>query len=123
MKKIGILLLIMHVITTNAETLLLFGGKNNKVFLGCLNCNKYSSSSIWNVYGNYGSRYSALSIWNKYGEYGSRYNNYSTFNKYTLTAPVVVNENGNFYGYLTCNQYNSPCSLDSCISVLQFCNR
>lgn len=122
MKKIGILLLITYLTTTNAETLLLFGDKNNKIFLGCLTCNKYSSSSIWNTYGNYGSRYSALSIWNKYGEYGSRYSDYSPFNKYTLTAPVVVNETGTFYGYLTCNQYNSQCSLDICITILKFCN-
>ena len=73
------------------------------MFLGALNANKYESYSIWNAYGDYGSKYSRHSIWNKYGDYGSAYSDYSPFNKYASHPPVVVDQNGNFYGYFTIN--------------------
>jgi hypothetical protein len=57
--------------------LLLFGGKNNKTFLGCITCNRLSDISIWNKFGDYGSRFSDTSIWNKFGDYGSRYSDYT----------------------------------------------
>ena len=89
------------------EALYIWGGKNNKTYLGCLNSNKYDSSSIWNKYGNFGSKYNQLSIWNKYGDYGSKYSDYSPWNKYSSKPPAVVDSNGNFYGYLTINKYQN----------------
>jgi len=59
------------------QTLHLYGGENNKQYLGCLNCNNYDSDSIWNEYGTYGSSYNSNSIWNEYGTYGNKYNSYS----------------------------------------------
>jgi hypothetical protein len=87
--------------------LLLYGGQGHKTFLGCLNCNSMSSGSICNKYGQHGSKYNNESIWNKYGNYGSKYSNTSPWNKYASEPPVIVDRNGNFYGYLTANQYNS----------------
>lgn len=87
--------------------LMLFGGKNHDVFLGCLSCNKYDSESVWNEYGDYGSRYSSNSIWNPYGDYGSKYSDYSPWNSYASYPPVIVDSYGNFYGYFTANKYNS----------------
>lgn len=90
-----------------AQTLHLYGGKNHDVYLGCLNCNAYDSNSIWNSYGDYGSKYNSKSIWNKYGDYGGAYSDYSPFCRYANNPPVVVDKQGNFYGYLTINLYNS----------------
>lgn len=94
-------------IQLHAQNILIYGGKEHDVFLGCLNCSKYESTSIWNAYGNYGSKYSSKSIWNKYGSYGGEYSSTSPFNRYTTTPPVLVDKNGNFYGYFTANtSYN-----------------
>ena len=78
-------------------------GSDHDVFLGCLNSNKYDSKSIWNEYGTYGSKYNSKSIWNEYGTYGSSYSAYSPWNDYASYPPVIVDEEGNFYGYLTIN--------------------
>lgn len=91
----------------NSVALLLFGGEGHKTFLGCLNCSQYDSGSICNKYGNQGSKYNSDSIWNKYGNYGSKYSNLSPWNKYASEPPVIVDKQGNFYGYLTSNQYNA----------------
>ena len=108
MKKIyifSLLLFFSHVVI--AQNLLIFGGKNHDTFLGCLNCNKYSQNSIWNAYGSYGSKYSSTSIWNKYGSYGGKYSSDSPFNKYASNPPVLVDNEGNFYGYFTADKYYS----------------
>jgi hypothetical protein len=78
---------------------------DGKEYLGKLVTNEYDSDSIWNAYGTYGSKYSSDSIWNTYGDYGSEYSTKSAFNKYTTTPPKIVDNNGNFIGYLTTNEY------------------
>ena len=90
-----------------AQDLHLYVDKPGKghVYLGCLTCDSYASNSVWNQYGDYGSRYSDTSIWNDYGDYGSKYENYSPWNKYSDTPPVLVDKSGGFYGYFTCNRY------------------
>lgn len=87
----------------SAQALLLYGGKDHNVFLGCLNCSDMDTGSVWNTMGDYGSPYSHLSIWNRYGDYGSRYSDYSPWNPYAAYPPVVVDASGGFYGYLTVN--------------------
>jgi hypothetical protein len=99
------LLLLVLSTTAHSQTLHLYGGENHDVYLGCLNCDKYNSSSIWNAYGTYGSKYNSNSIWNAYGTYGSKYNSYSPWNAYSSDPPVVVDKEGNFYGYFTVNAY------------------
>lgn len=86
--------------------LLLFGGDGHKTFLGCLNCSQYDSGSICNKYGQHGSKYGSDSIWNIYGNYGSKFSNQSPWNQYASEPPAIVDRAGNFYGYLTANQYN-----------------
>jgi len=93
--------------TVTSVELLLFGGRNHNVFLGCLNCSKYDSGSVWNKYGDHGSRYSNTSIWNRYGAYGSKYSDECPWNRYGSTPPVVVDRAGNFYGYFTANRHFS----------------
>ena len=75
----------MHCIFS--QTLYIYGGEDHDVFLGKLNASKYDSKSIWNEYGTYGSAYSS----------------YSPFNSYASYPPVIVDEEGNFYGYFTVN--------------------
>lgn len=87
------------------KPLYIYGGKDHDVYLGCLNCNNYSSNSIWNEYGAYGSKYNSKSIWNEYGSYGSEYSGTSPFNPYASDPPVIVDKDGGFYGYFTVNEF------------------
>lgn len=91
----------------SGQTLMIFGGDDYDVYLGKLNASKYDSESIWNEYGSYGNSYSSTSIWNEYNSYGSDYSSYSPFNEYATYPPVIVDAQGNFYGYFTVNEYKS----------------
>ena len=62
---------------------------DGSVYLGKLVTNTYDKNSIWNEYGTYGSDYSSE----------------SAFNEYALKPPIIVDNDGNFFGYLTANQY------------------
>lgn len=80
---------------------------DGKVYLGKLTTDKYDFDSIWNEYGDYGSKYATNSIWNQYGDYGSKYSSKSAFNEYASTPPKIVDNNGKFFGYLTANKYKA----------------
>ena len=86
--------------------LMIFGGEDHKTYLGCLNCNEYATDSVFNSYGAHGSPYSSESIWNHYGQYGSPYSTYSACNPYASDPPVIVDQNGAYYGRLTVNEYH-----------------
>lgn len=88
----------------NSQTLNIYGGDDHDVFLGCLNCDDYNSNSIWNEYGTYGNSYDSDCIWNEYGTYGDEYSQYSPWNDYATNPPVIVDNEGNFYGYFTTNE-------------------
>jgi hypothetical protein len=88
---------------SNSPTLHIYGGENHDVYLGCLNCDNSNSSSIWNEYGTYGNSYNTDCIWNEYGTYGNEYSQYSPWNTYATYPPVIVDKEGNFYGYFTKN--------------------
>lgn len=83
--------------------LLLYGGRGHNVFLGCFTCNELNPDSITNEVGRYGSQVSPTSIFNQVGRYGSQISNESVCNPRASYPPVVVDEKGNFYGYLTVN--------------------
>lgn len=106
----------MHCIFS--QTLYIYGGEDHDVFLGKLNASKYDSKSIWNEYGTYGSEYNTNSIWNEYGTYGSAYSSYSPFNSYASYPPVIVDEEGNFYGYFTVNKYKSKRANFDLVNVI-----
>jgi hypothetical protein len=86
--------------------LLLFGGDDHKTFLGCLNCGRFDPGSVCNRFGDHGSRFSSESIWNRFGNYGSRFSSYSPWNRFASDPPVIVDRQGNFYGYFTSNRYH-----------------
>lgn len=100
-----IILLFVSLCTSSfaQKPLQIYGGKDHDQYLGCLNCNNYDTNSIWNSYGKYGSSYNANSIWNSYGTFGNSYNSLCPFNDYATEPPVIVDKDGNFYGYLTTN--------------------
>jgi hypothetical protein len=99
-------------------TILLFGGDNSDVFLGCLSCDDTVVDSIYNAYGSYGSPYESESIFNDYGQYGSKYSDYSVCNPYAQNAPVIVDEQGGFYGRLTSNRYHPQANSEDVILQL-----
>lgn len=75
-------------------------------YIGAIS-NKYDSNSIANDYGA-GSKYDSDSINNDYGSFGGKYSSSSAFNEYTSDAPIIVDDNYKFIGYLTVNKYNTP---------------
>ncbi len=89
------------------QALLLFGGNGHKTFLGCLNCGKSDEGSICNKFGTYGSKFNEGSIWNNFGTYGSKFNEGSPWNKFSTSAPIIVDKNGNSYGYFSANKFHT----------------
>lgn len=89
-----------------SNKLMIFGGEDHKTYLGCLNCNEYASDSVFNSYGSHGSAYSTESIWNHYSDFGSPYSIHSACNPYASDPPVIVDQNGTYYGRLTVNEYH-----------------
>lgn len=94
----------------NAESeLLLFGGDGHDEYLGCLTCSENSSESICNGYGTYGNEFSSNGMFNEYAGFGNEYSSESPWNEYSSSdsVPVLVDRDGNFYGYFTINEYRS----------------
>ena len=89
------------------EGLLVFGGENNKTFLGCLSCPETDLDSLFNRFGTHGSRFAANSILNRFGQFGGRFAPFSPCNVYSATPPVIVDDDGHDYGELTLNR-DSP---------------
>lgn len=85
----------------------IFGGTSYDVYLGCLTCNKFDSSSVHNEFGSYGSKFSSTSVFNQFGNYGSQFSDESSCNKFANTPPALVSKDGKFLGYLTLNQYKT----------------
>lgn len=98
------------VANSSAESeLLFFGGAGHDEYLGCLTCSEYSSESICNGYGTYGNEYSSNGMFNEYAGFGNEYSPNSPWNEYSTSnsVPVLVDRDGNFYGYFTINDYRS----------------
>jgi hypothetical protein len=87
----------------NAPALLLFGDTDHRTFLGCLNCNQFDSNSVCDQFGHYGSEFSSESIWDEFGHFGSRFSSDSPWNEFASSPPVIVDKQGNFYGYFSSN--------------------
>lgn len=106
-KKVFIVVSLLLSCIFYAQTLHLYGGADQKEYLGCLNCDNFDKNSIWNKFGDYGNVFSSKSIWNTYGNYGSTYGPYSPWNAYASYPPAIVDQDGNFFGFLTLNPYQS----------------
>lgn len=103
----AVIVLVLAATALTANEIYLYGGRNNSVFLGCWTCSEYHSDSVFNQYGSHGSQYASNSIWNRYGQYGGPYASHSPCNPYGQSPPVLVDDRGGFYGYLTVNRYLS----------------
>lgn len=104
----SIILILLPNTAISAE-LHLYGGIGHDVYLGCINCSEYDSDSICNGYGKYGNEYSSSGVFNEYAGFGNEYSSKSPWNEYSSSneVPVVVDKQGNFYGYFTINKYRS----------------
>lgn len=94
--------------TSPVSKLLLFGGRDHKVFLGCLNCPSTERESIWNKDGPHGTGIIASdSIWKRYSDYGSEYGDYSPWANTASKPPVIVDQMGTFHGHFTVSTYDT----------------
>lgn len=116
MKKLAFIIVFL-ISCAYSQLLSIYAGKNNHTFIGYLNAKKSNEYSIWNRYGDYGSKYSDYSIWNRYGDYGSVYGDYSPFAKYS-EAPIIKDETGHFYGYFTINENHSQRSTHPLVILI-----
>lgn len=124
MKSLRALLVLLICLTGFAfaqnEKIMIFGGENNDVYLGCLNCSKFESDSLFNEFGRFGSKFRAESIFNNFGDYGSKFSNESACNKFAQDPPIIVDEDGNAYGVLTLNKnHRHAIKIDSILEWLE----
>jgi hypothetical protein len=106
MKSFLTILLILCFSSLYSQVLNLYGytvGKNYDTYLGCITCNQWDNRSINNTNGVYGSKFSNTSIHNSNSEFGSKFSDKSPHNQFATHPPMVVNEKGDFIGYLTTN--------------------
>jgi hypothetical protein len=89
----------------STRALLLFGGHDHKVFLGCLNCSARATGSVCNKLGA-GSTFKSESIWNKFSDFGSKFSDDSPWNRFGNSAPIIVDEDGGSYGYFSANKFH-----------------
>lgn len=97
---------------------LLFGGENQKQFLGCLNCSRFEPSSVWNKLGPHGSEFDEATIWSKTGIYGSQHKPLSPWHKHTFNAPEIRDKDGNSYGRFTRNLHGDRTKVESLLWIL-----
>ncbi|MCD6047117.1 MAG: hypothetical protein K0S08_764 [Gammaproteobacteria bacterium] len=83
--------------------IMIFGGNNHNVYLGCFNCSNIAPDSIFNQVSPYGSSISQQSIYNTIGPYGSEVSDLSACSELAQHPPIIVDNRGNFYGSLTLN--------------------
>jgi hypothetical protein len=107
-------------VVTGVE-LLLYGGADNSVYLGCLTCNQSHAESVCNSFGTYGNTFSASSIWNSFGTYGNSFSLYSPWNSFSLSGPIVLGTDGLNYGYFTTNSFKvGRTTIQGFLNVLNF---
>jgi len=107
-------------VAASANDILIFGGADHDKFIGCLNCDKFSSDSIWNDLSTHGW-YNQFGDWNGYGPYKNSYSNTSACNDYASNPPIIVDRSGTSYGYLTISEYKSGsvCGLSGAPQLCQ----
>ena len=88
---------------SDEDEIVLYGGPDHATYLGCVNCSRYDSASVLNDQGPYGSYDSATSIANPSSVFGSPYSEYSACNLFATDPPIIVDDQGNYYGTLSVN--------------------
>jgi len=106
---------------TASTELYVYGYAPTLVFLGCLTCSEYSTSSVFNPYGSYGSEYSSTSMLNRYSQWGSSYSDTSACNSSATHPPIVVRGSNTAIGFLTRNtSVNNALRGDTWSDLLDF---
>lgn len=105
MRYLALILLIISADIVFAQKLMLWGGEKHEVYLGCLNCTQYHAESVWNEEGVYGTKMNNLSIWSEFSDFGNEFTDMNPWNEYATNPPMILDENGGFYGYFTRNPY------------------
>jgi len=99
--------------------IMIFGGTDHKIYLGCLSCSPIARDSVLNEIGPYGSEISKISIFNQIGPYGSAISDTSACNEIASHPPVIVNERGSSYGYLTLNEIHDQVRNEQIVEWLK----
>jgi len=88
-----------------AEKLMLLGGSDLKQYLGCIECNEFSTDSICNGFGKYGNQFSTDGMFQEFSGFGNDFLPESPWNEFSTSTsvPVLVDEQVAFYGYFTIN--------------------
>lgn len=87
---------------SDADELLVFGGVNHELLLGCL-CDEQRTDSVFNMLGEHGSHSSPTSIRNKFAPFGSNHDDTSACSRSATHPPVVVAADGKALGLLSLN--------------------
>jgi hypothetical protein len=101
-----------------SKKIMIFGSSNHDVYLGCLSCSEYATDSVHNKFSKYGSEFQTDSIFNPFGRFGSPFSNFSACSQFATEPPVIVDQQGNFYGRLTLNTMHSQANTEE--SLLQW---
>jgi hypothetical protein len=99
--------------------ILIYGGDDNRDFLGCINCSENDPASVWNEYSKYGWS-NTMGVWSDLRPYKSTISAESACNQFATHPPVLVDRQGNFYGLLTINQF-TPRSICAFSGNSQIC--
>lgn len=89
--------------STAQDKIMIFGGPGHDTYLGCLSCSDYSTESVFNEFSQFGSSYSTNSIYNSFSRFGSQFSKFSACSRTASDPPVIVNQDGDYYGRLTIN--------------------
>lgn len=91
----------------------IFAQDSKEQYLGLITDNEFSTESIINEFGSYGSELSSTSIRNELSPYGSELSSYSAYNSLTSTPPIIyrydsANRTYVAVAYLTKNTFKTP---------------
>ncbi|WP_196160797.1 hypothetical protein [Reinekea sp. G2M2-21] len=86
------------------ERYLFFGGDGYLQFLGCLDCKQSNRTSIYNNLEEYGSDFSQNSLMNPDSMYSKLGSVYSACEPSASYPPLLVDQDGVKYGFLTVNE-------------------
>lgn len=92
--------------------------RQHKTLLGCLTCSASEKDSVFSETGPFGTRVEAQSIYNRAGNFGAVFSNDSPCNVSAANPPVVLDDEGHFYGMLTLNQSLQPTTVPGLIDWL-----
>ena len=105
----SVLILLLLSFSLHAKEFQIYGGTGHDIFLGCIGCSEFSSDSICNGFGTYGNEFNASGMFNEFAGFGNEFSSKSPWNEFSSSneVPVLVDKQGNFYGYFTINEYRS----------------